>query len=122
MIYPQGQRHTGSADGPTETETTPGRVGMHLMNLADVFEAHGREILKNVRQDDPARLWFFVSGILAWDEAIDLGWDPSDDDLDLLAERIASALRARTADEGSASLDVAQLTTSAFGGQRSKAA
>jgi hypothetical protein len=67
--------------------------------LGDAFEDHGRDILETARQGEPARLWMFVSDFLAWDEAIDLGWDPSDEDLDRLAERIVAALR--TAQAGS---------------------
>jgi hypothetical protein len=96
-------------------------MGMHVMDLVDAFEAHGREILKNVRQGEPARLWLFVSDILEWDEAIDLGWDPSDDDLDRLAERIVAALRARSADDD-ASLDIAPFMIPAFEAQRPEAA
>jgi hypothetical protein len=98
MIHPQRQDHGRNTDRRQKRDTIRGPSGTHFMDLADAFEVHGREILKNVRQDEPARLWFFVSGILGWDEAIDLGWDPSDEDLDLLAERIAAALRAGRAD------------------------
>jgi hypothetical protein len=99
-IHAKGPDHMGNAAGWTEATLPHDPFAVRLMNLANTFEEHGRDILKNARQDEPARLWFFVSGILEWDDAIDLGWDPSDEDLDHLVERIVMALRAGTPDEG----------------------
>lgn len=103
-IHAKGPDHMGNAGwgnavGWTEAALRHDPFATRLMTLANTFEEHGRDILKKVRQDEPARLWFFVSGILAWDDAIDLGWDPSDKDLDRLVERIVTALRAGTPDE-----------------------
>ncbi len=100
--YPKGQGHADDAIKWTDADLAhdPFAFGTRLMKLADTFEEHGREILRNVRQDEPATLWFFVSCILEWDEALDLGWDPSDEDLDRLLERIVAALRVGTPDDG----------------------
>lgn len=100
-IHAKGPDHVGNAAGWTEAALPLPHdpFATRLMSLANTFEEHGREILRNARQDEPARLWFFVSGILAWDDAIDLGWDPSDEDLDRLVERVVTALRAGTPDE-----------------------
>lgn len=99
MIHPKDEGHAGNPAGWTEFDAAHDALAMRLMTLADAFEAHGREILDRARQAGPATLWFFVSGILAWDEAIDLGWSPSDADLGRLVERIVAALRAGTPDE-----------------------
>ena len=99
-IHAKGPDHMGNAAGWTEAALSHDPLAARLMTLANTFEDHGRDILKNARQGEPARLWFFVSGILEWDDAIDLGWDPSGEDLDRLVERIVTALRTGTPDEG----------------------
>jgi hypothetical protein len=100
-IYPKGQGDVGIAREWTEADLAhdPFAFGMRLMKLADAFEEHGRAILAKARSE-PTDLWFFVSGILQCDEAVDLGWHLSDEDLDRLVQRIVAALRAGTPDEG----------------------
>jgi hypothetical protein len=61
--------------------------------LADVFEAYGRDILKKIRQDEPEKFWLFVSGVVRMDEALGLGDDLSDDDLDFVVARVVAGLR-----------------------------
>ena len=105
-IYPKGQGDMGIVPGWTEADLAhdPFAFGMRLMKLADAFEEHGREILGNARRE-PATLWFFVSGILECDEAVDLGWHLSNEDLGHLVQRIVAALRAGTPDEGKPGID-----------------
>ncbi|MBS0224132.1 MAG: hypothetical protein JSR91_25715 [Proteobacteria bacterium] len=99
-IHAKRQDHMGNAAGWTEADIPPALFAARLMALANAFEEHGRDILWNLRQDGPVKLWFFVSGFLDCEDAIDLGWEPSDDDLDRLLERIVAALRAGTPDDG----------------------
>lgn len=104
--YPEVQGNSGSAGKRIEQAPLHGSFPARLMRLANAFEEHGREILKSVQENEPAKLWFFVSGILSWDEAFDLGWDLSDEDLACLVERIVAALREGTPDEAKCSPNV----------------
>lgn len=64
--------------------------------LADVFEEYGRDILKKIRKDEPEKFWLFVSGVVRMDEALGLGDDLSDDDLDFVVARVVAGLRQST--------------------------
>ena len=68
-----------------------------IARLADVFEEHGRDILKTIRKDEPEKFWLFVSGVIRLDEALGLNEDLSDDDLDFVVARVVAGLRQSTA-------------------------
>jgi hypothetical protein len=91
-VYAEPQR---TADGAVSAERA-----RYIMELADTFEAHGREILKKVREDEPEKFWLFVSGVMRSDEALRLALDPSDEDLDIVVDRVVAGLRRGTSDEG----------------------
>lgn len=72
----------------------------HVADLANVFEKHGREILKETREQDPERFWLFISGVMRCDEALSLAGNLSDDELDVVVRRIVAGLRERIPDLG----------------------
>jgi len=86
VTYSESRYDTSEAERPRDTA-----------RLADVFEEHGRDILKKIRNDDPEKFWLFVSGIMRLDEALAFKEDLSDDDLDFVVARVVAGLRQSTA-------------------------
>ena len=72
----------------------------HLIDLANVFEKHGREILQKTREQDPQKFWLFISGVMQCDEALNLAGNLSDDELDVVVHRTVAGLRERIPDLG----------------------
>ena len=72
----------------------------HIIDLANVFERHGREILKEMREQDPERFWLFISGVMRCDQTLSLAGNLSDDDLDTVVDRVVAGLWHRISDLG----------------------
>ena len=70
------------------------------MDLANVFEETGKQTLIKTLQEDPETFWYLVRRTLSGEEAVRLGPNPSDAQLDWLVERAVAGIRRGTADEG----------------------
>jgi hypothetical protein len=93
--YPgqQGRAAKQPAEGLNRPDLADVERTQYIMDLANTFEVHGREILKKVREDEPEKFWSFISGVMRWDEALRLAPALSDDELDLVVDRVVAGLR-----------------------------
>ena len=74
-----------------------------IISIADVFEAHGANVLREVIQGDPDAALDLLSRVLRPEdvEAVRvLGGDIGDDILQEIAERVVAGIRKGTAAEG----------------------
>jgi hypothetical protein len=71
-----------------------------LMDLADVFEQHGRFDLRKVIDEDPALFLDVASQVLSPQELRRMGNNPTDADLDLIVSRHVASIRVGTPAEG----------------------
>jgi len=71
-----------------------------LEALADTFEEGGKRVMKTVLREEPETFQELLESVLNKEEVILFGLDPTDEQLDWLAERIVAGIRSGTADEG----------------------
>ena len=72
-----------------------------IMTLADTFEKHGREVIRNVLKTDPDVIWDMAANYMHPSEARRrFHPDAPDAEVDWLAEHVLAWLRRGTPDEG----------------------
>jgi hypothetical protein len=70
------------------------------MALADHFERHGVELLKQLMDEDPAKCRHFPSKLVSKHELIRLGPSPSDKEPGRIVERAVAGMRWKMPAEG----------------------